>query len=443
MSNVNNCNTAVYSYTDSNEPCMPKLGKGLEKIKFISSKLSKDMEQAIIPIMFPVLSAHMTNVRFQYADNSWKLLCGMMCHLVGPQGVGKGQMDKFIDAAAADFRAHDDEELRQLAEWKRKHPKNDNSKSPTKEEEPELCFRFPDSDASYAGFIKNAMHCEERGNLVQYFMLPEIEMADSMCGGHKKVSMTIRNIYDSQRQGALRATTDGVTGKPTLRVCMNFASTAYAARNFYKKELFNGTLGRIVFSYKGRKERSGKIPRLGTYDNSYNEQMGHIIEQLSSITGDFKVPQLNKIADKLAAEMAKIADLTDNDTMWDMSKRSIVNAWKCGCIMWLLNDQTFTRGIGDMVEWMVYHDLWSKIQVFGDMLGEEDTSTTNAAKCGPKNMLDSLPNAFNEAQLEALRIQLGKESNAKHQLQVWMNRGFIEFSAVTGLYSKTQKYLTR
>ena len=64
-------------------------------------------------------------------------------------------------------------------------------------------------------------------------------------------------------------------------------------------------------------------------------------------------------------------------------------------------------------------------------------------KTGPKNMLDHLEVSFNELQLEALRLSLGKsKEGTKHQLNVWKNRKFITYSAQTGLYTKTREYLT-
>ena len=57
-------------------------------------------------------------------------------------------------------------------------------------------------------------------------------------------------------------------------------------------------------------------------------------------------------------------------------------------------------------------------------------------------MLDDLSNPFNEAQLKALRISLGKsKEGTKNQLYKWVHRKFITYSAQTGLYSKTQEYL--
>ena len=97
----------------------------------------------------------------------------------------------------------------------------------------------------------------------------------------------------------------------------------------------------------------------------------------------------------------------------------------------------------DVVEWLVFHDLWSKYQVLGDMLKEGDTSTTEASKSAPANMLDNIEgNSFNEQQLEALRQSMGKsKEGTKRQLRVWVHRGLITLDSETGLYTKTEKYL--
>ena len=83
----------------------------------------------------------------------------------------------------------------------------------------------------------------------------------------------------------------------------------------------------------------------------------------------------------------------------------------------------------------------------GDMLQKDgDTGSTETGKTGPANMLDSIEgNSFNEQQLDALRQRLGKPTGAasKRQLAVWSARGFIEYSAQTGLYTKTEKYLKK
>ena len=286
------------------------------------------------------------------------------------------------------------------------------------------------------------MACESLGERTQYLNMPEVEMADRMCGGHKQISQMLRNIYDRQRAGALRATADGVTGNPTLRANLTISSTPFATRKFYKNDLFNGTFGRMVFSYKARSSRDGRIPRQGKYSEEFYKKLDEYLVRLDICKGRFIINPLNKLTDTLAQDMASLADLTDDDVLWDCSKRALVSAWKAGCVMWVLNGQTWTRSMGDVVEWLVYHDIWSKMQIFSDLLKDGDISTTDASKTGPKNMLDDLSDSFNEAQLEALRVSAGKtKEGTKRQLRVWMSRGFIEYSTQTGLFSKTKFYL--
>ena len=198
----------------------------------------------------------------------------------------------------------------------------------------------------------------------------------------------------------------------------------------------------MVFSYKPRTNRDGRIPRQGKYDEEFYQKLDEFLMRLDNSKGQYIIRPLNKLADKLAADMASLADLTDDDVLWDCSKRAIMSAWKAGCILWVLNNQAWTRSMSDMVEWLVYRDIWSKMQIFSDLLGKDADVTSEAQRRGPKNMLDNLPDTFNEAQLEALRVEMDKNKDGtKRQLRVWVNRGFITFSEQTGLYSKTEEYL--
>ena len=432
----------MYDISKPTAPAMPKLGNGLECIKLIASQISPDMREAIIPAIFPALSAYVSGAKFQYADLSYKELCGSMAHLIAESGMGKGQLTACIEAIMRKFRKHDEEELQKLVVWQKAvKTKGANKEKPAR---PEVAFFFPPSDATNPAFLQNAMACEAYGGHTQFYNMTEIEQADRLCGGHKQVSQTIRNIYDKARAGALRATADGITGNPTLRVNLTFSSTPFAARNFYKNELYIGTFGRIPFSYKAREGRSGKIPRVGKFGDDFLAKLDEYIIRLEACKGEFIIQPLNNLADKLAFDLADISNLADDDDVWDMGKRAIVSAWKNGCILYILNGQCWTRAMGEFVEWLVYHDLWSKMQIFGDMLKIGDTSTSEAGKFGPRNMLEDLGDTFTEADLEALRANAGKpKEGTKRQLSVWVSRHFIEFSPQTGLYSKTKLYLNR
>ena len=419
---------------------MPNLGRGTECIALLLSQVSKDMQQSITPMLFSPLGAHISGAEFMYPDLSWKEPCGMLANLVAGSGAGKGQLSSILEAICRDFRQHDDEELSKLVEWqKMMKTKSANKEKPAR---PDVAFWFPPADVTNAAFIQNAMGCEKLGARTQYLNMPEVEMADRVCGGHRQISQMMRNIYDRQRAGALRATADGVTGNPVLRANITISSTPFAARKFYKQELFNGTFGRMVFSYKPRQGRDGHIPRQGKYGDDFYTRLDEYLARLAICKGRFIIKPLNRLVDQLAGDMASLADLTDDDTLWDISKRALVSAWKAGCILWALNNQSWTKPMAALVEWLVYHDIWSKMQIFADLLSEDADAVSEAVRRGPKNLLDDLPTSFNAAQLEALRLSLGKsKEGTKNQLYKWTFRKFITYSAQTGLYTKTQEYL--
>ena len=431
-----------YDITKPQAPQMPTLGNGTECIRLLLSQASKAMYEPLVPMLFPVLGAHLSGAEFQYPDLTWKETCGQMANLVSDTGGNKGQLSLLVEAICRDFRQHDEEELKKLVEWQKQvKTKSANKEKPAR---PDVAFWFPPSDVTSAAFLQNAMACEALGARTQYLNMPEVEMADRICGGHKAVSQMFRNIYDRQRAGALRATADGVTGNPILRANLTISSTPFATRNFYKNDLFNGTFGRMVFSYKPRTSRSGRIPRQGKYTDEFYQKLDEYLTRLSICKGRFVINPLNKLIDQLATDMATLADLTDDDTLWDASKRSLVSAWKAGCVLWALNGQSWTTSMGHLVEWLVYHDLWSKMQIFADLLGNDANTMSEAQRRGPKIMLDSLPNTFNQSQLEALRTQMGKsKEGTRDQIYQWKSRGFIEYSEQTGLYTKTQTYLNR
>ncbi len=420
---------------------MPTLGKGTECIKLLLTQASKDMYEPLVPMLFPILGAHISGAEFQYPDLSWKELTGLMANLVAHSGDNKGQLTTLAKAICRDFRQHDEAEEKKLLVWQKL--KNTKGANKDKPDRPDVAFRFPPSNTTNAAFIQNAMALEAQGGLTQYFNLPEVEMADRLCGGHKQVSVLLRNVYDRDRAGALRATADGVTGNPTIRACFTISSNPDSTRRFYKYELTNGTFGRMVFSYKARGTRSGRIPRQGKYTDEFYQKLDEYLARLDLCKGRYIIKPLNKLTDRLAQDMATLADLADDDLLFEMSHRSLVSGWKAGCVMWALNNQTWTKSMGELVEWLVYHDIWSKMAIFADMLKDGDISISEVVKTGPKNMLDSLPDSFNTSQLEAIRVEVGKNKEGTNaQLRQWLHRKFITYSAETGLYTKTEEYMS-
>ena len=92
-----------YDITKHAAPKMPKLGKGTECIKILLSQVSKDMHEPLVPMLFPILGAHVSGSEFQYPDLTWKELCGMMANLVAESGGNKGQLSNLVEAICRDL----------------------------------------------------------------------------------------------------------------------------------------------------------------------------------------------------------------------------------------------------------------------------------------------------------------------------------------------------
>ena len=108
-----------YDITKQTAPKMPRLGKGTECIKILLSQVSKSMHEPLVPMLFPILGAHVSGSEFQYPDLTWKELCGQMANLVAESGGNKGQLSHLIEAICRDFRLHDEVELQKLVEWQK------------------------------------------------------------------------------------------------------------------------------------------------------------------------------------------------------------------------------------------------------------------------------------------------------------------------------------
>ena len=433
----------MYDISKQIAPEIPTLGRGLETFNLLLSQTSKDMHAPLLPMLFPVLGTKICQAEFQYPSGQWFEMCGQQAALIAGSAENKGQLGLLVEACNRDFRQEDEEELKKYLQYQKTYNKRSQSKDRPEEVFPLL--RFLPADTSKPGYLKAQMACQEHGGLTTYIDLKEIEQLDNLCGSHKQVTQMLRLMWDREVYNALRATVDGITGSAILRTNLTVSTTPVRARQFFKNNLFDGTLGRMVFSYKPRGNREGKIPRIGKFSDEFYEKLDEYLARLDNCKGRHVIPPLNKLIERLANEMAELGDLTDNDCLWGMGKRSLISAWKAGCIMWALNNMTWKRSMGDVVEYLVWHDMWSKYQVLGDMLKEGDTSTAEASKAVPANMLDDIKgDSFCEQQLEALRVSAGKsKEGTKRQLRVWVHRGLITFNAETGLYSKTQTYLNR
>lgn len=59
-----------YDISKPTAPKMPNLGRGTECIKILLSQVSRDMHEPLVPMLFPILGAHISGAEFQYPTSA-------------------------------------------------------------------------------------------------------------------------------------------------------------------------------------------------------------------------------------------------------------------------------------------------------------------------------------------------------------------------------------
>lgn len=416
--------------------------QGLEFILLLSGLISKEMREAVIASIYPAICSLVRNTKFIYQSNAPMELCGMLGCLVGASGIGKGELTRLSKIVTRGLRQHDEETLQKYLAYQKVYEKQKGTNK-AKEEAPDLYYLAPPANITGPAFTKNAMACEKAGNYSFYVNIPEIEMLNGLCGGHKKMSETVRGIFDMEQVGALRATADGITGNPTLRVNINASTTPGQARKFFRNDMHTGTWNRFMCVYKEQGERSGKIPVQGILDEEMQQQIDDYLKRLELYEGTHRIVELDNVIARLSDDMAEYANLTDSDEFFTLSHRSLIIGYKVGCCLWLLNNCCWTPAMTKHVEWIIAMDLWSKYQVYSDLIEENEfTAIDDSSKTGPKNLLDNMPgDTFSLQEFEEMCLKNKTKTDAKGLIKNYKKRKYIEFCNQTGLYTKTPKYL--
>lgn len=431
-----------YDITSATAPPMPKTLPSF--VRLAVSKVPDYMRPAAANALFPPSVAQMKNVSFRYIDNVLHEPCCSMECCVASSGLGKGYLDPMIEHQVKELAAHDAESRRKLEEYAREYKRT--GANETKPDRPkDASILLPEPDMTNPALIQLLKDAERDDNSSLYTLMPEIDLLDQCCGSHRKVTRVIRLNFDNKRYGAERATVDGISGNPHLRWKFNISCVEAKARAFFKDCLIDGTLGRIGFSYI-KKPADGRrgVPRQGDYDEAYQQKLEEYLTRLRSARGEISVPNLQNLIARLSEQLDEIVDLADDDIFESFAHRSLIIAWMKGCVLYVAEGYRWTPEILAFVEWCLYFDLWSKEHVFCNQIKKNrDVEVPDVRKYGPSNMLDMLPDAFCQAQLENLRSSLEKPVDCTLQLNVWLYRKYITYDERTRTYRKTEGYLAK
>lgn len=398
---------------------------------------------ALAHAIFPALAAHMGGVKLEYADNT-EMEATMMCVLVAPMSSGKSCVKKPVEMLMRDITASDLICRQQEQEWK----DSMNSRSANKEKpvRPDnICIQIVDSDMTNAAFTQRLADAERAGNKSLYTMMDEIEQLAKMAGGNSREMVTriICRNFDTDVYGQERVGAQSVTARAHIRWNWNASTTPASAIRFFRKNVNDGTVSRLNFCTIPQTEDNGLIPVYKRYDDKYETKMQPFLNMLKEAKGLIVCPQAKRLAQQLRMLSVERAALFDDDGYRILARRAIAITFRKACMLYVMNENKWSRVIEDFCRWSFDYDMWCKMTLFCDALSKEREAEQRVMRGGVANQLELLPEVFTREQCRSMRIQQGcKNPNPKDQLAQWTKRGFIAFDNTTQQYQKTKKYLS-
>ncbi len=340
-------------------------------------------------------------------------------------GAGKGCIDKPIEHIMADIERRDKENERREAEWKKDCQKKGANKDKLLRPEG-LVIQIIDPDMTKPALVTRMDEAE--GHFV-YVKLNELDLFEQLKGATGKQHFQLMCLaFDCDATyGQTRIGTQSVTARPMCRFNWNACTTILKGRRFFRNVLTDGPISRINFCTIPEQEIGAKQPVFGQYDLAFDETLKPYIDNLVAARGLIASPQAYKLAIKLQDECAEFAQLSQNDTYWNLSHRACVIAWLKACVLYVANGQKWEKSIEDFIRWSLNYDLWCKMQFFGNKIEEANkTEESRIGTRGPKSLLLYLPDEFTTEDAVRVRQKEGLSAdNTKKMISQWKTRGYI------------------
>ena len=432
--------------TDNQPPRMPAKLPAL--IKLLLSKVPEIYRPAVAHAVFPALGAHLWQVTFRYIDNV-EHEATLMNVLMAPPGAGKNCISEPINRIMADIRERDAESLRIEREWKAETQAKGANKDKRKRPKG-LVVQEVDADITNAAFV---LRLSEAAGKFLYAKMNEIDQLDALKSSARSKShfqIICLSFDPGNTYGQTRVGTGSVSERVCIRFNWNASSTIGKGQAYFRGVLVDGPVSRINFCTIPERPIGSDIPVFGTYDEAFDEALRPYIDRLNEARGLIECPKAFKLAQKLVAEKAEEARLSQNRVFENLSFRANVIAFLKGMLLYVANGQKWDKTIEDFVRWSLDYDLWCKMQFFGKAIEEAEETLPTGSNRGPRNLLDMLPTVFTREEASQVRQSQGiQNGTVKQMLANWKYRGYIDIYGEETedlnrqQYTKTEAYLLK
>ena len=418
----------------------PQMPEKLPKlIKLLVSKEPENVRPSVAMGAFPALGAHLHDVHFLYADNTYREAT-FMHHTMAKTATGKAGVSRVCEAIMKDIEERDQVNRQREQDYKDECARLGSNKQ-RPDRPADLVVQMLLSDITIAAL--NRKGADADGHFI-YSLLNEVELFNQVDPSPKKTLLRniIQTAFDCDWFGQERVGEKSVTARYRLRWNWNTSSTIKRGQDFYQPMLADGSFNRISFSTIVPTD-DGKIPKHGFYDVKFMAKLKPYIDRLNAAQGNYDLKKAQLLIERLNEEAVDTARLSDDDAYEDTSHRAIIIAWLRAMVLYVAEGK-WSKEIEDFAMWSFRYDMWCKMTFFGEEMRKQMAHEVVGKSRGPRNMLDMLPTEFTTVDAEAVRLKVGKQDHDPYKmLWTWENRGYIQQDPLTGVYRKTDQYLAK
>ncbi len=406
-----------------------------EPLRKIAALAPEFLKTTVSEGSFGALSTHLHGVTFESIDGK---ICepAMMQIIISRFSSGKGCVDIPIECINEDLKLHDDADRLREDDWKQNNPSGATKKAPFPAD---IYIQICQSDMTHAGFVKRLLQCHRNGGRPIFVYMVELdEITAISTNGKCDVTRVIRKAFDRSSYGQERAGSDSVSGEAPCRFNFTAATTPLRATSMCSSWAADGTLSRNNLLTIDPNDNDEKI-KYKPCTQRYKDSIRPYIERLNNASGLIRCKKAYQLAERLRDQLEDAYASTDSDVIKSFAPRAVTIAYWKAMILYIMAGQKWSKDIEAYVEWSLKRDLWVKLQFFGKKLQDDLEKENNLETYHPKNILEVLPEQFNEEEFCKARTKLGLNGNYKEHLKKLKQRRQVEYDDISNMYIKIAK----
>lgn len=400
-----------------------------DSMQLLLSNTPHITREAVAMAVFPSLGAHLHQVTFHYADNR-RHEPAFMNMLVAKQSSGKSSVDLPIDHIMADISKQDNIQRLREKQWREDCAMLGSNKD--RPRQPRGPIQWISTDTTPAAFVNRLANAEGK---CLYSRMNEVEQLTKLNQGGPHATMELLRLnFDRSPYGQERVGVQSVNEQVTLRMNCNISTTPARAREFFARQLTDGTLSRLSLCTieQDEDDYGSEIPQFGSYDEHFDNALAPYIEHLCQAHGNILCHQALEWARETQRKHAATACEWASHAYAVLVPRAVQMGFYRAMTLYIMQDMQWTQEIEDFASWSVEYDLWCKWRFYGDLLTAANEREERATQNHPAELLTTLPRYFTKEDVR--KVRTGSDKSLDSLLRTWKCRKRIRYDEEMNMY---------